>query len=196
MKTLSKDIPHHFATAFIALVVFLVCMVMSENREQLIIIFLVFWSGSTLLNTLHAILTHVLRSTFGRFAAEETDLHHYKKVSTASQASDYDSFFYDTMEVPLKSPPRTKRYSMDTTQESLKIPPGMKRYSVDTTSVTSSKKKQTTRSPLQSPTFGTPKKLARLAAIQRAKLVMQDDKQKVDAMKRKKEREEGYKRAK
>jgi hypothetical protein len=195
MKTSSKDITHHFATAFIALVVFVVCMMMSENREQLILIFLLFWSGSTLLNTLHAMLTHAVRSLFSIFAAEEADLHHYKKVSTASQASDDDSF-YDTTEESLKSAPRTNRYSVDTTEESMKSPLRTKRYSVDTTTVKSSKEKQTVGSLLQSPTFGSPKKLARLVAIQRAKLAMQDDKQKVNAVKRKKEREEAYKRAK
>jgi hypothetical protein len=132
MKTSSEDIAHHFATAFIALVVFVLCMMMSENREQLIIITLVFWCGSTLLNKLHARLTHAVSSNFCIFAPMEADLHYYKN----------------------------------------------------------SKKKQTARSPLQSL---SPKKVARLAAIQRAKRAMQSDKQKVTTVKRKKEREEGAK---
>jgi hypothetical protein len=96
---------------------------MSENRDQLIIIALVFWCGLTLLDKLHARLT---------YAVSSADLDYSKN----------------------------------------------------------SKKKQTARSPLQSL---SPKKVARLAAIQRAKLAMESDKQKVTTVKRKKEREEGAK---
>jgi hypothetical protein len=149
MKTSSADIAHHFATAFIALFSFVLYMMMSENREQLIIKTLVFWCGSTLLKKLHARLTHALRSNFSIFAPMEADLHYYKnskKKQTAVAAAEADLHYYKN-----------------------------------------SKKKQTARNPPQSL---SPKKVALLAAIQRAKLAMQSDKQKVIAVKRKKERED------
>jgi hypothetical protein len=163
--------------AFTALVLFVVCMTM------------------TLLTTLVAMLSHAERSILSISAAEETYLHNDKKASTAKQASDDDSF-HDTMEESLKSPPRTERYSVDTTQESLKSPRRTKCYSVDTTPVKSSNKKQTAFCPLQSPTFGPSKKQERAAAIQRARISMQPDLQRVNARKQKKEMEEAYKRAK
>eukprot|EP00980_Cylindrotheca_fusiformis_P031110 scaffold25830_cov162-Cylindrotheca_fusiformis.AAC.11 len=214
MQTSSNDISYLLSQALFASVVFMGCIVMSDNPHQLLLIFLIFWAGSSLLNAIGGLLSIGFRSLAGLFVRNKKDDHSStRRVSTASQADDSDDCFCDTMEdyTPFILPPQTKRYSenvftpergyMNTIAGSMgfqspkgssgQIKTGLpepKRYAENFFTPEKDHNNNTsagTSIVFQSPRGSSGKKQARLAAIRRAKLAMHADKQKVDALKRK-----------
>lgn len=189
----SYDHPaHRLNSNFLALIVIVGCIVTADTPRQMVCVVIASLTASPFFSAFLA-RALVIINYFSLLMSEKENLNDFNNASTVSQAE--DDYFHDTFEVPLKTPPRPNRYSTCATPTSGNKTTQARWYSTDATPISTNKTTRAPRSGFQSPKAFSSKKQARDAAIRRAKLAMHDDKQKVDAVKRKKERDETFKRA-